>query len=196
VNAAEVHGSDGFLAGNLAALAVPAAASIAGTPIGALGPAEGSIGTSFDSYGGVDRYGEPGVGYGRVESRHARPEQPEQYPGWFGDRSTEAYRDVEPYRDQAYGVPASAQQAQTALVPRVAPDGGYLGQPTSYAAEQPVRSPELVGVSYPGAAHQPGSVGSALPRRHGRHGQPESNSSALGSLDSSDLFESLSQPPR
>ncbi|HEX4249529.1 MAG TPA: hypothetical protein VH008_16820 [Pseudonocardia sp.] len=80
-----VHGSDGFLAGNLAALASPPSVPAAGTPIGALGPAEGSLGTGFSSYRNTAAPAE----FGRPESRHARPEQPELY----ADRPLESYGD-------------------------------------------------------------------------------------------------------
>jgi hypothetical protein len=81
-----VHGSDGFLAGNLAALASPPSVPAAGTPIGALGPAEGSLGTGFSSYRNTAQPAE----FGRAESRHARPEQPEMY----SDRPVESYGEL------------------------------------------------------------------------------------------------------
>jgi hypothetical protein len=119
---AGAHGSDGFLAGNLAALASPPSVPAAGTPIGALGPAEGSLGTGFTSYRNTAQPAE----FGRPESRHARPEQPELYadrsvesyseryteraPESFGERPLESYgerphesygdRPVDPYGDQ------------------------------------------------------------------------------------------------
>ena len=91
-----VHGSDGFLAGNLAALASPPSVPAAGTPIGALGPAEGSLGTGFTSYGNPAAPAE----FGRQESRHARPEQPERY----GDHPLESYGDrYSERRAESYG---------------------------------------------------------------------------------------------
>jgi len=85
------YGSDGFLAGNLAALPAPPATALPGTPIGALGPAEGSLGTGFDTYGSAA----PGPQFGRNESRHARPEQresyPERLPAGYAERPAEQY---------------------------------------------------------------------------------------------------------
>jgi len=238
-----VHGSDGFLAGNLAALASPPSVPAAGTPIGALGPAEGSLGTGFTSYGNTAAPAE----FGRQESRHARPEQPERYadhplesygdryserrPEQYGERPAESFgerplesygerpaeqygerpaelygdRPVELYGDhgaELYGERSLHTESQTvAMTPRSpihsmgqpavpagqsmdqAPVHQQMGLPTSYPAERPVRAVELVG-----AAYQQGG---------NRHAQPvDSDTSALGSLDSSGLFGSLSRPPR
>jgi len=112
-----VHGSDGFLAGNLAALASPPSVPAAGTPIGALGPAEGSLGTGFSSYRNTAQPAE----FGRPESRHARPEQPElcadrpveSYGELYAERAAESFterraesygeRPVESYGAESYG---------------------------------------------------------------------------------------------
>lgn len=101
-----VHGSDGFLAGNLASLASPPSVPAAGTPIGALGPAEGSRGTGFTSYGNTAAPAE----FGRQESRHARPEQPERYAdhplesygGRYSERRAESFgeRPAESYGER------------------------------------------------------------------------------------------------
>jgi hypothetical protein len=197
-----IRGTDGFLAGNLAALPDPPATAPTGTPIGALGSAEGSLGTSFDSYSGD---------FGRAESRHARPEQPELFAerpadpyerSLVADRAAEQYPDTESYRDEPfrelagerYAVRAGGGEQARTMVPQVGPAGGdYLGQPGGYPAEQSVRSPELVGASYPGGAHHAAQQPSQ-PR--GQHAQPDPDASALGSLDSSGLFGSLSRPPR
>jgi len=296
------RGSDGFLAGDLAALSGPNEMPLSGTPVGALSQVEASLSTSFGTYGAVAPAAELG---GRSESRHARPEHPEQYsersgelyaerpaerytersnelyaerpverytersnelyaqrPGelyaerpaeryteqsaelyaqrpaggdlyrerpaeLYGDRPAELYgeRPAELYGErptELYAGPSAelyrdavGAEAQTVGVPRVSsigalsqssmstnpaagqpgpsayqPPNRHMGQPTTYPAEQPVRSVELVGASYPGGG---------LPHsaQHGQHGQSlDSETSALGSLDSSAMFGSLSRPPR
>jgi hypothetical protein len=280
------RGSDGFLAGDLAALSGPNEMPLGATPVGALSQVEASLSTSFGPYGA----GAPGAELGgRSESRHARPEHTEQYTERSGElyaerytersaelyaerpaeryteRSSELYaqrpaelypersaelyaqrpaggdlyreRPAELYQDrptELYGEhPAElyasrpselyaehpvGAEAQTVGVPRVssigalsqssmptnlAPDqpgpsayppvNRHMGQPTTYPAEQPVRSVELVGASYPGGGHRHG----APMGQHGQHGQSvDSETSALGSLDSSGMFGSLSRPPR
>ena len=66
--------------------------------------------------------------------------------------------------------------APDALTPR----SHQMGQPTSYPAERPVRSVELVGAGRSGHGDRP-------------VGQVEDDSSALGSLDRSDMFGTLSR---
>ncbi|HTF47853.1 MAG TPA: hypothetical protein VK735_10420 [Pseudonocardia sp.] len=307
------RGSDGFLAGDLAALSGPNEMPLSGTPVGALSQVEASLSTSFGTYGAVAPAAELG---GRSESRHARPEHPDQYsersgelyaersgelyaersgelyaerpaeryterpaelyaerpaerytersnelyaqrPGelyaerpaeQYTERSAELYaqrpaggdlyreRPAEVYRERPTelygdrpaelyaGHPAELYrdalggEAQTVGVPRVSsigalsqssmstnpapgqpgpsayqPANRHMGQPTTYPAEQPVRSVELVGASYPGG----GLPHSAPMGQHGQHGQSlDSETSALGSLDSSAMFGSLSRPPR
>jgi hypothetical protein len=206
-----IRGTDGFLAGNLAALPDPPATSSTGTPIGTLAPAEGSLGTSFDSYS---------ADFGRMESRHARPEPSELFAErpadryertLLAERAAEQYPDAESYRDEPfrdepfrdepfrelagerYAVRAGGEQGRTMVVPQVGPAGGdYLSQSGGYPAERSVRSPELVGASYPGGAHH--AQQPSQPR--GQHAQPDPDASALGSLDSSGLFGSLSRPPQ
>jgi hypothetical protein len=199
---AGIRGTDGFLAGNLAALPEPPATSSTGTPIGTLGPAEGSLGTSFDSYS---------ADFGRVESRHARPQQSELFAELPADRyertllaerAAEQYPDAESYRDEPfrelagerYAVRAGGEQGRTMVAPQVGPAGGdYLSQPGGYPAEQSVRSPELVGANYSAGAHHAPQQPS---QSRGQHAQPDPDASALGSLDSSGLFGSLSRPPQ
>jgi len=309
------RGSDGFLAGDLAALSGPNEMPLGGTPVGALSQVEASLGTSFGTYSG----GAPGAELGgRSESRHARPEHTEQYTEQYTERSGELYAERQPerysersaelyaerpverytersaelyaerqperypersselyaqrpdelyaerpvelysersaelyaqrpaggdlYRErpaeaygdrpaelygdrpselyasrssEIYGEYGVGADAQTVGVPRVssigalsqssmptnvapgqpAPSGyqpanRHMGQPTTYPAEQPVRSVELVGASYPGGGHPRGAP-------MGQHSQSvDSETSALGSLDSSAMFGSLSRPPR
>jgi hypothetical protein len=60
------------------------------------------------------------------------------------------------------------------------PRSHQMGQPTSYLAERPVRSVELVGAGRSGHGDRP-------------VGQVDDDSSALGSLDRSDMFGTLSR---
>ena len=288
------RGSDGFLAGDLAALSGPNEMPLGATPVGALSQVEASLSTSFGPYGA----GAPGAELGgRSESRHARPEHTEQYAERSGElyaerytersaelyaerpaelyaeRSSELYaqrpgelypeRPVEQYTERSaelyaqrpaggdlyrerpaelhqerptelygerpaelyasrpselYGEHPVGAEAPTVGVPRVSSIGAlsqssmptnlapgqpgpsvyppvnrHMGEPTTYPAEQPVRSVELVGASYPGGGHRHG----APMGQHGQHGQSvDSETSALGSLDSSGMFGSLSRPPR
>jgi hypothetical protein len=118
-----VHGSDGFLAGNLAALASPPSVPAAGTPIGALGPAEGSLGTGFTSYGNTAAPAE----FGRQESRHARPEQPERY----ADHPLESYGDrYSERRAESYGERPAESFGERPL-------GSYGERPVELYADRP-----------------------------------------------------------
>jgi hypothetical protein len=122
---AGAHGSDGFLAGDLAALADPLSPSYSGTPIGALGPAEGSMGTGFTSYG------TSAPEFGRMESRHARPEQPEQY----GERPAESYaeRPADLYADR----PAELYGERPAQSYAERPAQSYIERPPQSYGERP-----------------------------------------------------------
>ncbi|MDT7564591.1 MAG: hypothetical protein QOG76_3215, partial [Pseudonocardiales bacterium] len=91
---------------------------------------------------------------------------------------------------QGYSQPGGYQMGHQPMQPPAAPVHQQMGLPTSYPAERSVRAVELVGAAYPQGAH----------RGPERHGEPDpsldSDTSALGSLDSSAMFGSLSRPPR
>jgi hypothetical protein len=124
------HGSDGFLAGNIATLADPPSTSHSGTPIGALGPAEGSLGTGFTSYG----TSAPAPEFGRVESRHARPDQPELY----AERPAELYaeRPAELYAER----PAELYGERPAQNYGERPAEQYSERPAEYYGESPAQN--------------------------------------------------------
>jgi hypothetical protein len=134
--AAGAHGSDGFLAGDLAALADPRSTSYSGTPIGALGPAEAGMGTGFTSYG------TSAPEFGRMESRHARPEQPEQY----GERPTESYaeRPADLYADHSAELyserPAQSYAERPAQSYGERPADLYSDRPAELYGERPAQS--------------------------------------------------------
>jgi hypothetical protein len=156
---AGAHGSDGFLAHNVAALADPPSTSYSGTPIGALGPAEASMGTGFTSYG------TSAPEFGRMASRHARPEQHGERPAesyserpaeLYSERPAESYgeRPAELYGErpaQSYGErPAQSYGERPAELYGERPAELYSERPAESYGERPAelyseRSAELYG---------------------------------------------------
>lgn len=171
-------GSDGYLAGNATALAVnpstvmsgPSAVK-SGPSAGAMDPGEAGLGTGFGTYGAT------GVDAGRGTSRHARPEPGEQPLGRpVGESDT-------------VGLPTSA--VPPGPLPSAEPH--YPGQPP---ARQQYTEPRYSDARHSGAHHAPSAAPSG-PDQPARPAQfVDSETSALGSLDSSGLFGSLSSPPR
>lgn len=90
-------GSDGFLAGNVAALAAPAG-PLDGSQIGALGPAEGSRGTGFYAYGEAAPEVELGGAPHRANS------------GLYKDRSVESSLGTAAVASQQFASDQPAQQ--------------------------------------------------------------------------------------
>ncbi|HEY2203347.1 MAG TPA: hypothetical protein VGH99_02560 [Pseudonocardia sp.] len=150
-------GSDGFLAGNVAALATPPALDDSGSAIGALGHGEDPLGIGFQPYG--DLPAEP-----VRPSRHARPEA----DALFGERPAETHYSALRAEIDSLGVRP-------------------VGQDTT-----PVRALRLAG---PETGEGLGHIGHRTDASVHRAGV-ESGTSALGSLDSSALFDSLSAPRR
>ncbi|WP_156934849.1 hypothetical protein [Pseudonocardia spinosispora] len=156
-------GSDGFLAGNVAALAAPTGPSD-GPPIGALGPAEGSRGTGFYAYGEAAPEVELGAAARRATS------------GLYKDRSVESSLGTAAVASQQFASDRPEQPAQQRSEPmsvnrqNVGPRGGG----------QQVGRQQFAGEPVGGHRAQDTSAASTTAL----------DSSALGSLDGTLYFRS------
>lgn len=169
-------GSDGYLAGNVAALAVNPSTVMSGGAAGALGNAEAGRGAGFETYGAA------AVDAGRGASRHARPEPGEPPLGRMGGES-----------DTVGMAPAAPAAMPPGPVPLPAAAPHYPGEPP---VQQRYPEPGYSDAQRSGAHRAPGPASAGPDQPAGPAHFVDSETSALGSLDSSGLFGSLSSPPR